>query len=145
MRPDLLVLTELELWPNLIAGARATRRKDRRDQRPPEREKLSRLSVSAVAVQRVLSQVDLVAVQNDDYAERFLSLGTLANAVHRTGSIKFDGAQTDRNNPQTQRLAQLAGIGGEDVVFLAGSTQEAEESLALPSLSAWRPSFHACG
>jgi 3-deoxy-D-manno-octulosonic-acid transferase len=48
-----------------------------------------------------------------------------------TGSIKFDGASTDRCNPATQRLAALAGIQDTDAVFLAGSTQEPEESLAV--------------
>ena len=43
----------------------------------------------------------------------------------------LDGAQTDRNNPVTRRLARLAGISIGDIVFLAGSTQEPEEALAL--------------
>ena len=46
-------------------------------------------------------------------------------------SIKFDGAQTDRGNPATMKLAQLAGIESGDVVLLAGSTQHPEEALAL--------------
>ena len=45
--------------------------------------------------------------------------------------MKYDGAQTDRDNPATRRLAELAGIDPRDVVFLAGSTQEPEESIAL--------------
>ena len=45
--------------------------------------------------------------------------------------MKYNGAQTDRNNPATRRLAELAGIVPGDVVFLAGSTQEPEESIAL--------------
>ena len=45
--------------------------------------------------------------------------------------MKYDGAQTDRDNPATRRLAALAGLAADDVVFLAGSTQEPEESVAL--------------
>jgi 3-deoxy-D-manno-octulosonic-acid transferase len=48
-----------------------------------------------------------------------------------TGSIKFDGAETDRKNAETVRLAQLAGIEPGDIVFLAGSTQEPEEHFAV--------------
>ncbi len=45
--------------------------------------------------------------------------------------MKYDGAQVDRDNPATRRLVELAGIASDDVVFLAGSTQEPEESIAL--------------
>ena len=37
----------------------------------------------------------------------------------------------DRNNHQTKRLRELAGIRDDDVVFLAGSTQQPEERLAI--------------
>jgi 3-deoxy-D-manno-octulosonic-acid transferase len=75
--------------------------------------------------------MELIAAQNQEYAERFRQLGAAANAVHVTGSIKFDGARTRRDMPETRRLAQLAGITENDIVFLAGSTQDPEESIAL--------------
>ena len=53
------------------------------------------------------------------------------NSVAATGSLKFDGAQTERENAKTQALRQLAAIAEEDIVFLAGSTQEPEEAYAL--------------
>jgi 3-deoxy-D-manno-octulosonic-acid transferase len=51
--------------------------------------------------------------------------------VYVTGSLKYDGAQTDRNNPRTQALRELAGIAQDDLVFLAGSTQDPEEQIAV--------------
>ena len=59
------------------------------------------------------------------------ALNTRPKTVHVTGSMKYDGARTDRDNPATRCLAELAGITSNDVVFLAGSTQEPEESIAL--------------
>ncbi|MCI0360241.1 MAG: 3-deoxy-D-manno-octulosonic acid transferase [Planctomycetaceae bacterium] len=131
VRPDLVVLTELELWPNLIRAARQHGAKV-----AVINGRLSEKSYRGYRrigwlVQRVLAQVDLIAVQNGEYAQRFFALGAPSEAVHTTGSIKFDGARTDRNNPDTVRLALLAGIAADDVVFLAGSTQDPEESLAL--------------
>ncbi len=72
-----------------------------------------------------------MAAQNAQYAERFLALGMPERRVHVTGSLKFDGAQTDRDNPRTRALRDRAGFGAEDVVFLAGSTQDPEERLAI--------------
>jgi 3-deoxy-D-manno-octulosonic-acid transferase len=131
IRPTLLVMAELELWPNWIdaahrAGARVAVINGRLSEK------------SFRGYQRVgrwlrstLESLDLVAVQNAEYAQRFLALGCKEQRVQVTGSIKFDGAATDRKNAATTRLATLAGIQPGDIVFLAGSTQAPEEQLAL--------------
>jgi 3-deoxy-D-manno-octulosonic-acid transferase len=131
VRPDLLVLAELELWPNLIVSARANgtvvavvngRLGDR---------SFRGYGWIKPLVARVLARIDLVAAQTPEYARRFMSLGTRPGAVQVTGSIKFDGAQTQRDNPATARLRQIAGFTDDDVIFLAGSTQSPEEDLAV--------------
>lgn len=130
-RPDLLVLAELELWPNLV---RAAREQGARvavvNGRLSDRSFRGYRRVRPV-VSWLLRQVELIAAQNEQYAERFLALGARPEAVHVTGSLKFDGAETDRRNANTRRLRHLAGVGEDEIVFLAGSTQEPEEALAL--------------
>lgn len=131
VRPDLLVLAELELWPNLIKAA-----KRRGAKVAVINGRLSDHSARGYRrirpfVARMLRAMDLVAAQNQEYADRFLDLGAPPETVQVTGSVKFDGAQTDRDNAKTRELAELAGINDADVVFLAGSTQEPEETLAL--------------
>ncbi|MAD79551.1 MAG: 3-deoxy-D-manno-octulosonic acid transferase [Pirellulaceae bacterium] len=135
IRPDLVMLAELELWPNLIAAARHHGAKV-----AIVNGRLSEHSARGYSrirwfVERLLCGLDLVAVQNEDYAQRFIRLGARYESVSVTGSIKFDGAETDRANPKTRELAKLAGIGDQDVVFLAGSTQHPEESLALKTFA----------
>jgi 3-deoxy-D-manno-octulosonic-acid transferase len=131
IRPTLLVLAELELWPNLIAaakqrGARVAIINGRlSDHSYPGYRRIRPL------VARVLRQIDLIAAQNDESAKRFRALGASPERVHVTGSLKYDGAQTDRHNPRTTALRQLAGIAADDIVFLAGSTQEPEERIAV--------------
>ena len=131
IRPDVLVLAELELWPNLVwaarrCGARTAVVNGRLSQRSFEGYRRIRLLVSCL-----LGSIDCVAVQDETYAARFRVLGARPEAVHVTGSMKYDGAQTDRDNPATRRLAVLAGLNPDDLVFLAGSTQGPEESVAL--------------
>ena len=131
IRPDLLVLAELELWPNLI---RAARKRGTRiavvNGRLSERSFRGYRRIGPLA-RSMLRSIDLIAAQNDHYAERFLRLGARPESVRVTGSLKFDGAQTNRDNPHTNRLAGLAGIVPDDAVFLAGSTQQPEEALAM--------------
>jgi len=135
IRPDLLVLAELELWPNLV---RAARRSGARvaviNGRLSERSYRGYRRLQPLLA-GMLRRIDLIAAQDETYAARFCALGAAAESVHVTGSMKYDGAETDRNNPVTQRLRRLAGFAEDDVVFLAGSTQEPEEALAL---AAWR-------
>lgn len=131
IRPDLLVLAELELWPNLIraakrSGARVAVINGRLSEHSFRGYRRIRPLVG-----RLIQQIDLVAVQDETYAERFRVLGTRPEAVRVTGSMKYDGAQTDRHNPTTCRLRRLAGFREDDVVLLAGSTQEPEEAIAL--------------
>jgi 3-deoxy-D-manno-octulosonic-acid transferase len=131
VRPTLLVLAELELWPNLILaatrqGARVAIINGRMsDHSFPGYRRIRPL------IAGLLTRIDLIATQNEESADRFRALGAPAERVHVTGSLKYDGAQTDRNNSPTAALRQLANIADDEVVFLAGSTQEPEEQMAV--------------
>jgi 3-deoxy-D-manno-octulosonic-acid transferase len=128
IRPDVLVLAELELWPNLITAAKAHGAKVAIVNGRLSEKSFRGYRKIAGLVRRVLAHVDLIAAQNEEYADRFRAF---KSDVRVTGSLKFDGATTDRHNAKTRELAQLAGIAPSDVVFLAGSTQEPEEQLAI--------------
>ncbi len=138
-RPQQLVLVELELWPNLLSAAR--------QQGVPVAIINGRLGDGSFRGYRRLgrvarqwfAQLDLVAAQNAEYARRFALLGVPAERLHVTGSIKFDGAQLDRHNERTRRLAALAGIGPDEIVFLAGSTQAPEEQVVLDTFRQLAP------
>jgi 3-deoxy-D-manno-octulosonic-acid transferase len=142
VRPRLLVLGELELWPQLlhitaargipiaVVNARMSERSFRG---------YSRLGWLA---RRMLSRLSVVIARSREDAERFRSLG--AEEVIVAGSMKYDGARGDRSSDSVRKVAELAGITAEDVVFLAGSTQAPEESLAIETfrrLSASRPAL----
>lgn len=131
VRPTILVLAELELWPNLIRaaknhGAKVAIMNGRMSDRSFPGYRRVRVLVAAL-----LRQIDLVAAQNEESASRFRVLGTPPERVVVTGSLKYDGAQTDRNNPRTMSLGKLSQLADDDIVFLAGSTQEPEEQYAL--------------
>jgi 3-deoxy-D-manno-octulosonic-acid transferase len=131
IRPDVLVLAELEIWPNLIwAAKRSGARVAVINGRLSEHSFRGYCRIRPL-VARLMRQIDWIAAQDNTYAERFRYLGAPADAVSATGSMKYDGAQTDRNNANTRRLASLAGISADDMVLLAGSTQEPEEAMAL--------------
>jgi 3-deoxy-D-manno-octulosonic-acid transferase len=131
IRPSLLILAELELWPNLIRAA-----KEQGAAVAIINGRLSERSFRGYNLlgrwlRLTLGRLDLVAAQNEEYADRFRALRFDPAKVHVAGNLKFDGAQTNRDNPRTKGLRALAEFSPDDIVFLAGSTQEPEEQLAL--------------
>ena len=138
IRPDVLLLAELELWPNLLELAkRQGTRIGLINGRLSERSMRGYQRLGPLAA-RWLKCIDVLAVQNEAYAERFVRLGAEPDRVQVTGSLKFDGAQTRRDNPETLRLSAQWRIQADDVVFLAGSTQEPEEQLAVEAFESLR-------
>ena len=141
VRPDLIVLGELELWPTLLA--RAAHRGIPvvvANGRMSERSAAGYGRVAWLA-RRMLGRVTTVAARSQADADRFAALG--ARDVVVTGSLKFDGVRGDRTAPDVQRLRQLAGFAATDIVFLAGSTQSPEESLAIDTFRSLAPSHPA--
>ncbi len=143
IRPTVLALVELELWPNLIraakrAGAKVAIINARLSSRSYRGYRRLRLPL-----QSTLARIDAVAAQNSEYAGRFVELGIPGDRVHVTGSVKFDGLESDRNNARTRALRKLLGLSATDLVFVAGSTMEGEEAAALAAYSAARR-HHPC-
>ncbi len=131
IRPSVLALVELELWPNLVraakdAGARVAIVNGRLSARSHQGYKKLRGPLGPT-----LRRLDTIAAQNSSYADRFVDLGIPAEKVQVTGSVKFDGVETDRNNPRTQALRRALKLSPTDLVFVAGSTMEGEELAAL--------------
>ena len=51
-----------------------------------------------------------MAAQNDEYADRFVDLGVPRGRVRVTGSVKFDGLESNRSNPKTVALRRELGL-----------------------------------
>jgi 3-deoxy-D-manno-octulosonic-acid transferase len=138
VRPTVLALIELELWPNLIRSAKRSGAKVAIIN--------ARLSARSYRGYRsikgplgpTLRCIDVVAAQDADYARRFVELGVPEERVSITGSVKYDGLESDRNNANTRKLRQDLGLSHADLIFVAGSTMDGEEAAALAAYRAAR-------
>ncbi len=138
VRPTVLALVELELWPNLVwsvkqSGGRVAIVNGRLSHRSHRGYRRLRGPLGPT-----LRRLDAVAVQTEEYAERFVDLGVPRQKVRVTGSVKYDGLETNRNNPVTLRLRRELGLSSAEVVFVAGSTMDGEEAAALAAYRAAR-------
>jgi 3-deoxy-D-manno-octulosonic-acid transferase len=108
--PDLVVMTEMELWPNwyratahrkipiAIINARLSERSLRGYQR------------AARGIVPTLKQVAWIGAQSATYRDRFLILEYPETQIEVTGNIKFDGATPDREHPEVVHRRQLLSL-----------------------------------
>ncbi len=135
VNPRLIVLGELEVWPNLIASAH--------QQNIPVAVINGRLSDRSFRgyykfkrwIAPTFERLSLVAAQDETTAERFRALGVAADRIHVAGSLKFDNVSVDAQRPEVIRLRELMGLKNHHRVFVAGSTQDPEEAAALAATS----------
>ena len=125
-RPDIGLIMETELWPNLIASckerniplllvnARLSEKSARRYARFPTLTRTALQNLSAIT-----------AIGSDD-AQRLTALG--AAEVQVAGSMKFDITPPPA---MIERSAALRTLCGQRPVFLCASTREGEEALIL--------------
>lgn len=90
LQPQLLILLETELWPNLLAACR-------RYKVPVAliNARLSRQSANSYRrigplVRAMLQNINVIAAQFQKDADRFIDLGFPSQKIHITGSLKFD-------------------------------------------------------
>ena len=93
-------------------GRPARRRPRGRDQRPAERAELSPAIGGFVPWRRrCCGRSTCWPCRTTPTPSGSAPWALVPESIHVTGSMKYDGAQTDRDNPATQRLAALAGFG----------------------------------
>lgn len=121
-KPSALILTETELWPNLIELA---------SRKIPVVLVNGRLSENSFKgykkikffIKPFLNRLSLICIQANEYKERFLQLGTDERKIHVTGNMKFDIELREIKFSWESFLPQP--------VILAGSTHEPEEEIIL--------------
>ncbi len=134
VRPDLVVLAELELWPTFMAACRR-----RRIPLCVVNGRLSERSFRGYRSARALTRqlfrrLDLVIAQTATYSARFVALGTPAERVVVGGNLKWDAALRDPDPALAAVLAAQLGINRSRPLIVAGSTGPGEEEALLRSL-----------
>jgi len=123
INPEVLLLTETELWPNLILQAKSTGcRIAVVNGRLTERS-LSRYRIFKGFWSRLLKQIDLLCVQSNDDLRRYSLLGAVPERIVVTGSMKFDV-------PKREQPARLE-TDHDRQVIVAGSVREGEEEILI--------------
>ncbi len=131
VRPSLFIITETEIWPNMIAALNA---KD-----------ISivlingRLSDSSFQgyrlvkplLKKILEKIDLVCVQTKRDGERFALLGVSDEKIKQTGNMKFDISVDSSLQEEAKELKRHFNLRDDELLIVAGSTHKGEDELIV--------------
>lgn len=128
-RPDIAMIMETEIWPNLYHGCGV-----RRIPLVLISARISPRSVSSYKkllplFRETLSHGIIIAAQTRADADRFLSLGAAPERTRVTGNIKFDIELPTSINADGETLRR--GLFPDRPVWIAASTHEGEEAQVL--------------
>lgn len=124
--PDILVMVETELWPNLIAQCHSKHIPTLlMNARMSEKSAVSYQRMSAVT-RPMMAQLDLVLAQFESDAKRFIELGCVADKVFCAGNVKFDIQLTPELKQSAEKFRGIWQLQNRKV-WIAASTHPGEE------------------
>lgn len=135
VNPDLVVLMELEVWPNFVK--QCTKRNIPViviNGRLSERSYTRYLKIRLL-IKNAFSRLTHVCVQNEAYAVRFEGLGAVKERIEVTGTMKWDTAVIEDQVPDAITLASEMGIDLNRGLIVCGSTGPGEEEMMFNALN----------
>lgn len=142
VKPDAIILMELEVWPNfltianergipvIVANGRITEKSAAQYKKmnwfPP--------------VKQMLNKPELWLAQNEEYAARMQEIGIDAEKIHIGGNVKFDTVPTEICSATREQYRRIFGISGKTPVIVAGSTHPTEDEVILEAWEQYRKS-----
>ncbi|MBC8135677.1 MAG: 3-deoxy-D-manno-octulosonic acid transferase [Fibrella sp.] len=128
IRPDLLILMEWEIWPNLLSAAKQHGATVAVVNGRISDKGLKRGAGVKWFLASALRCVDVLAMQSAEDARRAMVVGANPSTVHTVGNTKFDESATMLSPAERAELRRDFGIPDGNDVFICGSTRDAPEA-----------------
>lgn len=144
LQPELLLLVETEIWPNLLMQAGhfqvpAMILNGRLSEKSKKRYRQFRFLFDAV-----LRNLDFILAQDTADARRFLELGIPSSRVAVAGNMKFDNVLLQEPDPAVVTpLKNQWGFKAGEQILVAGSTHPQEEEKVLAAFVKLKQKFPA--
>ena len=141
VRPRLFVMTETEIWPNLLReckrrGVKTLMVNGRISYRSYPRYRLVRRFMK-----RVLADIDRFCVQGEETSRRLIELGADPARIVVTGSLKFDSLEMSPIPGRgRERVLRFFRVPPGRPVIIAGSTLKGEEEPVIRAFNRVRAS-----
>lgn len=132
LRPRMIVLVELELWPNMLRCAAEEGIPVLIVNGRMREPSVWRYKLLAPLIRPALNaRYNHFCVQNETYRDRFIRAGFPAAKIEITGNMKYDSVHTEVDPIHLQELRDALGIHKGERLWVAGCTWPGEEALCL--------------
>lgn len=137
LNPDVVIILESELWPNLIRCAHLAQKNIIIANARISGNSTNKYRRFTSFMKRVFQHCDRICVQNDVYRHRYQAIGATAEQITVCGDIKGEQALSLRQNFQADAVSRLLQI-NDRVVIAAVSTHPGEEEIFCQMYAALR-------
>jgi 3-deoxy-D-manno-octulosonic-acid transferase len=142
IRPRAIILVEAELWPNFLSQAIAARCPLFLVNARLSKTSFRNYGLFGFLFRPIFAKFSGVGCQQPGDIARLTELGFRAEAVHMTGSLKFDAAQPGpRAGLDVPGLLRQIGVSEKALLLVAGSTHAGEEAILAGLLLRLRQRF----
>jgi len=141
IQPAICLLMELEVWPNFVHIAQQLNIPVIVVNGRLSEKSFSKYKIIKPITKLIFQKVSLVLAQSDEYARRFREIGSPAEKVIVTGSLKYDTAQVADKIEGSDVLAKQLNIRTGEKLFVAGGTGIDEEKIILDAYRELKSQF----
>ncbi|MFH1541217.1 MAG: glycosyltransferase N-terminal domain-containing protein [Elusimicrobiota bacterium] len=127
--PEMLILVESELWPNLIFSAKRKGAKIVSINARMSDRSFHRYLFIKEFVAEVLKKIDFICAREESDRNKFIALGCNEKKVVKMGNMKYD--KSEPVHMEITITKKDFGFTDSDLIFVAGSTREQEEEIVI--------------
>ncbi|NQU73968.1 MAG: 3-deoxy-D-manno-octulosonic acid transferase [Candidatus Omnitrophica bacterium] len=131
IRPDILVIAETEIWPNLITCCHKRNIPMILVNGRVSDKAFKRYRLVKFALKTILGKIDSFCTRAKEDKERFVFLGAPPERVKVSGNMKYCDTSDNRDNSGAEGMKRTLGIKANAIIFTAGSTHKGEEQIIL--------------
>lgn len=130
-KPDLVLITETDLWYNFLKSAKAAGAAVALINGKLSEKSMERYGYVGAFQRRLFAMVDRFYLQAEVYQERFSNLGIAQDKILVSGNLKFDQKTEYYPQETIDSFSKKLEIAARDILFVAGSTHDPEERILI--------------
>ena len=131
IKPDLFVLMETEIWPNLLYSLRKKGSKIVLANGRISDRSFPRYMKIQPFVAKILELIDMFLMASETDKDRICRMGAPVNRISVVGNTKFDAALRSVSKDVEKQARSILNLKETDKVWIAGSTHPGEHEIVL--------------
>jgi len=141
LRPDLFIMIETELWPNLIKVLNENGTQILLASGRISDDSFDKYKYLSSILDDMLQRIDIFSMQNQEAADKIKELGAPEDHVCINGNLKYDLNIDPPSEEEYNIKKEMFNIEEETKVLTAGSTHEGEEEIILNTYKQLKDNF----